>query len=200
MTAASRYLLTQDGWLESDAVRFVESPNADERPRDTSVDLIVIHNISLPPGQFLTGAVLQLFTNQLPAGAHPYYQQIHGLKVSAHFLIDRLGGVTQFVSTNRRAWHAGASMLEADGIQRERCNDFSIGIELEGCDDLPYSVLQYQALADVTQALLQRYPIQHVRGHDEIAPGRKTDPGPAFDWRRYAEAAGLGALMRPPAR
>jgi N-acetyl-anhydromuramoyl-L-alanine amidase len=117
--------------------------------------------------------------------------------VSAHFFIDRMGGLTQFVSTDQRAWHAGVSALEVSGLHREQCNDFSIGIELEGCDDVPFSALQYRSLAALTQVLRQRYPIEHVRGHSEIAPSRKTDPGPAFDWARYIKLAGLAPSTRP---
>jgi AmpD protein len=185
------------GWLRAVEARIIVSPNADARPPGCQVDLLVIHNISLPPGQFMNGAVERLFTNALDLGAHPYYAHLAGLKVSAHFLIDRLGGLTQFVSTDQRAWHAGASTLDVDGVRRERCNDFSIGVELEGCDDLAYSQMQYQRLAALTRTLREHYPIAHVRGHNEIAPGRKTDPGAAFDWQRYFALAGLPPGARP---
>lgn len=192
------YSLSQ-GWVSGPDVHHIPSPNADARPVDTTIDLLVIHNISLPPGQFMTGAVARLFTNLLDAEQHPYYARLLGLRVSAHFLIDRLGGLTQFVSTDQRAWHAGASMLEVDGVRRERCNDFSIGIELEGCDDLAYSACQYGSLAALTSALAQHYPIAHLRGHSEIAPGRKSDPGSAFDWPRYLALTGFSSHMRPRA-
>lgn len=185
------------GWLHAPGVLHMASLNCDERPEPADITLLVIHNISLPPGQFLTSAVQQLFCNTLAVDAHPYFAQIAQIKVSAHFLIDRMGGVCQFVSTLQRAWHAGASQLVVQGIVRERCNDFSIGIELEGCDDLPYSALQYQALANLTQLLIRHYPIAHVRGHNEIAPLRKTDPGTAFDWTLYKRQAGLADSVRP---
>jgi N-acetyl-anhydromuramoyl-L-alanine amidase len=133
----------------------------------------------------------------LDTSGHPFYREIAKLRVSAHFFIDRMGGLTQFVSTDQRAWHAGVSALEVSGLHREQCNDFSIGIELEGCDDVPFSALQYRSLAALTQVLRQRYPIEHVRGHSEIAPSRKTDPGPAFDWARYIKLAGLAPSTRP---
>jgi AmpD protein len=144
------------------------------------IELIVIHNISLPPGVFDGDAVIELFTNRLDWDAHPYYHGIRGLKVSAHFLIRRDGTLIQFVPCTLRAWHAGASNWEG----RERCNDFSIGIELEGSDDQPFSEAQYATLIPLVQALKQAYPIRAVAGHSDIAPGRKTDPGPYFDWQR----------------
>jgi N-acetyl-anhydromuramoyl-L-alanine amidase len=196
VTGRAAFRLDANGWLNGGGVLHVKSPNADARPAGTVIDLLVIHNISLPPGQFLTGAVAQLFTNQLASGGHPYFRQIEGLKVSAHFLIDRFGRITQFVSTQDRAWHAGVSALEAGGGRRERCNDFSIGIELEGCDDLPYSGLQYRALADLTNEICCSYPVTYLRGHNEIAPGRKTDPGPAFDWAAYLQMTGLPETVR----
>jgi N-acetyl-anhydromuramoyl-L-alanine amidase len=185
------------GWLNAPGVRHVISPNADARPEGVEISLLVIHNISLPPGQFLTGAVQQLFCNTLDVSVHPYFAQIAQLKVSSHFLIDRLGGICQFVSTLQRAWHAGVSQLLVQGTLRERCNDFSIGIELEGCDDLPYSALQYRTLATLTQTLMRHHFISHVRGHNEIAPQRKTDPGPAFDWALYMRQTGLAKALRP---
>lgn len=144
------------------------------------VDLIVIHAISLPPGEFGGDAIERLFTNTLDPALHPYYRQIHGLRVSAHFLIGRDGALVQFVSCERRAWHAGASQWR----ERDRCNDFSIGIELEGCDTLPFEAAQYERLAALIVAVERRYPIAHIVGHADIAPGRKTDPGPHFDWPR----------------
>ncbi len=160
---------------------WVASPNCDERPAGEAPTLLVIHSISLPPGEFGGESILRLFTNTLDPTAHPYYATLDGLKVSAHFLIRRDGGLVQFVSCLDRAWHAGESRWQ----ERERCNDFSIGVELEGSDTLPYSDAQYQTLAALTRALQARYPIRDLAGHSDIAPERKTDPGPAFDWQRY---------------
>lgn len=159
---------------------FIPSPNCDSRPAG-SIELLVIHNISLPPGQFGGDGVQRLFTNRLDPEAHPYYQVIAGLKVSAHFLVRRNGHVVQFVPCLSRAWHAGLSCWQG----RSRCNDFSIGIELEGTDELPFTDAQYLALVDLSAALRSAYPICGVAGHSDIAPGRKTDPGPCFDWMRY---------------
>jgi AmpD protein len=171
----------QDGRLP-DAL-WVPSPNFGPRPPEAVVSLLVIHNISLPPGQFGTGCVPRFFTNQLAADEHPYFAGIADLKVSSHFLIERDGTLYQFVNGNDRAWHAGASCYKG----RPDCNDYSVGIELEGCDDTPYSDMQYQVLAQVTMALRRYYPMigNRIAGHNEIAPGRKTDPGAAFDWPRY---------------
>ena len=174
--------LDTKGWLDN--ARIVPSPNCDERPGGEAPSLIVIHNISLPPGEFGGDAVEQLFTNCLDWDAHPYYQGIRGLEVSAHFLIRRNGEVVQFVPCTMRAWHAGASAWEG----RERCNDFSIGIELEGTDDQPFDDRQYTALSELTRALKDTYPITGIAGHADIAPGRKTDPGPCFDWTRYRKS------------
>lgn len=166
----------------------IPSPNADDRPVAASVELIVIHNISLPPGQFGGPHVARLFTNRLDAAAHPFFAHIAGLRVSAHFYIARSGALTQFVSTERRAWHAGASAWRG----RVRCNDFSVGIELEGADTVSYTARQYQRLATLARHLCTRHPgICGVAGHDEVAPGRKTDPGPAFDWQRFMQESGL---------
>jgi len=162
------------------AARFVMSPNCDERPAGEAVSLAVIHAISLPPGEFGGDAVERLFTNRLEADAHPYYRDVHARRLSAHFFIDRQGRLTQFVPCHLRAWHAGASRWRG----RDRCNDFSIGIELEGCDDRPYAEAQYLALTPLLAVLLNAYPIADVVGHSDIAPGRKTDPGPNFDWTR----------------
>jgi len=159
------------------------SPNCDERPEGTAIRLIVIHNISLPPGVFDGDAVIDLFTNRLDWDAHPYYQGIRGLRVSAHFFIRRDGTLIQFVPCALRAWHAGASCW----LGNKCCNDFSIGIELEGADDLPFTDAQYAALAPLVKLLKQAYPIQAVVGHSDIAPGRKTDPGPHFAWQRLDE-------------
>ncbi|TMH53417.1 MAG: 1,6-anhydro-N-acetylmuramyl-L-alanine amidase AmpD [Betaproteobacteria bacterium] len=159
----------------------VPSPNSDERPEGVAITLLVIHNISLPPGRFGGPAITALFTNRLDPSAHPYFATVAQLRVSAHFLIGRDGTLTQFVSCARRAWHAGASSWH----NRDQCNDFSVGVELEGTDDVPYDAAQYTVLARLTRALRRRYPIVDIVGHSEIAQGRKTDPGPAFDWARY---------------
>jgi len=160
--------------------RFVPSPNCDDRPPGVLIELVVIHAISLPPGEFGGDGIECLFTNRLDAAAHRYYAEIHRLRVSAHFLIRRNGAVEQYVACDRRAWHAGLSCWNG----RERCNDFSIGIELEGCDEAPFEEAQYAALAHLLRVLRHAYPIAAVVGHAEIAPGRKTDPGPCFDWSR----------------
>jgi AmpD protein len=163
--------------------RWLASPNCDERPPGTTLSLIVIHGISLPPGCFGEPWIDALFTNTLDPAAHPYFHGIHDLRVSAHLLIRRNGSLTQYVAFDRRAWHAGVSCYRG----RERCNDFSIGIELEGSDEIPYDDRQYPVLAAVIRALHQAYPTipaDALAGHCDIAPGRKTDPGPAFDWRR----------------
>ena len=179
-------IISRAGWHPR-AVR-TPSSNADARPRGVTIDLLVIHNISLPPGVFGGDAVTRLFTNRLDVSEHPYYAGLGGLRVSAHFLVSRNGALAQFVSTEKRAWHAGASRWRG----RAHCNDFSVGIELEGTDDLAYTVRQYQRLAVLTRVLAARYPsIAGVAGHSEIAPGRKTDPGPAFDWNRFMRESGL---------
>lgn len=177
-----RDALDTEGWLH-DACR-VPSPNFDERPAGESVRLVVIHAISLPPGEFGGPEIVQLFTNCLDPQAHPYFREIHGLRVSAHFLIRRDGELIQFVPCSRRAWHAGVSKWR----DRERCNDFSIGIELEGCDQLPFEDAQYLTLNRVLAGLHWHYSIDDVVGHCDIAPGRKTDPGPCFDWHRVRDA------------
>lgn len=159
----------------------VPSPNSDERPEGIAITLLVVHNISLPPGRFGGPAIAALFTNRLDPSAHPYFATVAALRVSAHFLIGRDGALTQFMSCARRAWHCGASSWRG----REQCNDFSIGVELEGTDDVPYDAAQYTVLARLTRALHRRYPIVDIVGHSEIAQGRKTDPGPAFDWARF---------------
>jgi AmpD protein len=166
------------GWLAG--ARRVASPNADDRPVGTVVSLVVVHGISLPPGRFGGDAILRLFTNRLDADAHPAFAAIAGLRVSAHFLIRRDGALVQFVPCTRRAWHAGASSWQG----RERCNDFSIGIELEGTDDRPYTGRQYRRLAALVRRIRTRWPAGDIAGHSDIAPGRKTDPGPSFDWSR----------------
>jgi len=178
----NRFQIAADGWC--DGAQHLPSPNCDARAAGTAIDLLVIHNISLPPGQFGGPYIADLFANRLDCDAHPYFDQLRLLRVFAHFLIRRDGSVLQFVSANDRAWHAGASLF----CGRERCNDFSIGIELEGTDFTPFAPVQYDALAALTQALCARYPLADVAGHEHVAPGRKTDPGPCFDWQRYRSA------------
>lgn len=179
----------QDHWLL--AARRLPSPNFNERPAGMAPELIVLHNISLPPGEFGGPFIDQLFCNTLSADAHPYFAEVHQLEVSSHFLIDRTGAITQYVACDKRAWHAGRSCWQG----RENCNDFSIGIELEGTDDLPYDERQYACLAEVIPALWRAYPSLDrtaLAGHEHIAPGRKTDPGPAFDWPRLHQALARG--------
>jgi AmpD protein len=162
------------------AARQVSSPNCDERPSGVPVSLVVVHGISLPPGEFGGDAIERLFTNTLDPAAHPCFETIRDLRVSAHFLIRRDGALVQFVPAGKRAWHAGVSSWRG----RERCNDFSIGIELEGTDERRYERAQYATLARLVRALRRRYPIRTIAGHSDVAPGRKTDPGPHFDWSR----------------
>lgn len=162
-------------------IRYAASPHCDDRPAGATVGLLVIHGISLPPGEFGGPWIERLFLGTLPEAAHPYFRQVAALKVSAHLLVRRDGELVQYVPFHRRAWHAGVSCFEG----REACNDFSIGIELEGTDNVPYESIQYRRLAAVTRALQQVYPAitpERIVGHSDIAPGRKTDPGPAFDW------------------
>jgi N-acetyl-anhydromuramoyl-L-alanine amidase len=163
-----------------DAARYVASGNCDDRPPGAAITLLVIHSISLPPGEFGGDGIERLFTNDLDCAAHPYYRTLAGARVSAHFLIRRTGELLQFVPCTKRAWHAGASAWRG----RSACNDFSIGIELEGVDDVPYAEQQYLVLEDLTRALRSAYPIADIVGHCDIAPGRKTDPGSSFDWVR----------------
>lgn len=160
--------------------RFVDSPNQDERPPGTSITLAVIHSISLPPGEFGGEAIERLFTNRLDPAAHPYFAQIAHLRVSSHFLVRRDGELVQFVPVERRAWHAGASAWRG----RARCNDFSVGIELEGTDDGPFTDAQYARLAALLTALREDLPLRDIAAHSDIAPGRKSDPGAGFDWPR----------------
>ena len=174
----NEFSLNALGWAAP--VRRMRSPNCDERPGHCPIELVVIHGISLPPGHFGGLEVERLFTNALDCDAHPYYDALRALKVSAHFFIRRNGRVTQFVPCLLRAWHAGASEWRGRG----RCNDFSIGIELEGCDDVRYEDAQYDACNALLRALVRTYPLQAAAGHSDIAPGRKTDPGPCFDWSR----------------
>lgn len=172
------------GWCEG--IRHCPSANFNARPQG-EISLLVIHNISLPPGQFGTGKVQEFFQNRLAVDEHPYFAEIATLRVSAHFLIERDGGVTQFVSCRERAWHAGQSIFAG----RENCNDFSVGIELEGTDELPFTDAQYAALIGLVGSLRRAYPAitaERICGHSDIAPTRKTDPGPAFDWVRLRAA------------
>ncbi|CAK0767481.1 1,6-anhydro-N-acetylmuramoyl-L-alanine amidase [Gammaproteobacteria bacterium] len=173
-----------NGWLN---VRRVESPNQGERPPGVAIDLLVIHNISLPPGEYGGPWIEALFLNHLDPTAHPYFAVIAALRVSAHLLIRRDGEVVQFVSLLKRAWHAGRSTFDG----RDDCNDFSIGIELEGSDHEPFAPAQYHTLVEITRTLVQRFPAitpSRMVGHSDIAPDRKTDPGPHFDWERYRAA------------
>jgi AmpD protein len=174
------------GWLRG--VKRIDSPNSDARPEGERVRLIVIHAISLPPDCFGGSGVIELFTNRLDPAVHPYYASICALRVSSHFFIRRDGELIQFVSTERRAWHAGVSSWRG----RERCNDFSLGIELEGCDSRPFEEAQYAMLRTLLKRLAGRYPGCDVAGHSDIAPGRKTDPGPFFDWSRLGMRRGEG--------
>jgi AmpD protein len=177
-------------------VPFYLSPNRNERPEGPQgvISLLVIHNISLPPGEFGGKAIQDFFLNQLDINAHPYYQEIELLKVSAHLFIDRQGQVTQFVPFNERAWHAGISSFG----ERENCNDFSIGIELEGTDEAPYTPEQYHSLNLCTKAIMITYPgitLENIVGHSDIAPERKTDPGPYFDWTAYKMALATEPML-----
>lgn len=178
-----------------DAARYLPSPNCDDRPAGVGVDLIVVHGISLPPGEFGGPWIDALFANTLDPAAHPYFQAIAGLRASAHLLIRRDGEVAQYVPFHRRAWHAGESVHAG----RRRCNDFSIGVELEGADHLPYDDRQYERLAAIIMALRRVYPAitpDRLTGHSDIAPGRKTDPGPAFDWTRLHQLLADAGVAR----
>ena len=176
------------GWLQQASI--VPSPNCEPRPSACEPELLVIHNISLPPGRYGGDCIERFFTNCLDWDEHPFFDEIRGVEVSAHLLIKRDGALLQFVNFSDRAWHAGVSCYAG----RANCNDFSIGIELEGADEDPYTDSQYQALVAVSALLLQHYPALRadaIVGHSDIAPGRKTDPGPAFDWQRYRGALGI---------
>lgn len=189
--------LDRHGWLHAaPSTRLAPSPNFDARPPGQDAYLLVLHNISLPPGQFGGPEVVDFFLNRLDHSSHPWLERIRDVHVSAHFLIQRDGEIVQFVSTYDRAWHAGVSMFE----ERERCNDFSIGIELEGTDTIPYTDEQYATLRRLLPALRARHPLRAVRGHEHIAPGRKTDPGPAFDWKRFGRENGIQRRYLPPGR
>ncbi len=183
--------LDAGGWLAG--ARRLPSPHADDRPAGAAVELLVIHAISLPPGQFGGDAIDRLFTGAPATGGHPALAALRGMRVSAHFLVRRDGQTTQFVSCHRRAWHAGASCFEG----RAACNDFSVGVELEGSEFEPFRAAQYRAAGALARALCSALPLRAAAGHSEIAPGRKTDPGPLFDWARFAGAAGAVARRRP---
>ncbi|OAI51171.1 hypothetical protein AYO46_08505 [Betaproteobacteria bacterium SCGC AG-212-J23] len=170
--------MSAGGWLEG--VRRVESPNQDERPPGTEITLLIVHSISLPPGEYGGDSIEKLFTNRLDPDAHPYFREIEGLKVSAHFLVRRDGEVVQFVPLGKRAWHAGASSWRG----RTTCNDFSIGVELEGSDDSAFEEAQYLALEQLLATLRRTLPLRDIAAHSDVAPGRKTDPGPGFAWGR----------------
>ncbi|WP_394221372.1 1,6-anhydro-N-acetylmuramyl-L-alanine amidase AmpD [Alteromonas gracilis] len=170
---------------------YTQSPHFDARPVGTDVSLLVIHNISLPPSQFGTPGIRQLFTGTLDPDEHPFYKEIAGLRVSAHCVIYRTGEIEQFVPFDQRAWHAGLSVFQG----QSRCNDYSIGIELEGTDTLPFTDAQYKALVEVTDFITKCYPritLGRIVGHNDIAPGRKTDPGEAFDWAKYRMSISIG--------
>lgn len=175
------------GWWR--AARRIDSPNFGPRPAGMPVDLVVLHSISLPPGEYGGDAIERLFTNRLDWDAHPYYAQIRGLQVSSHFLIRRGGELVQFVSCDQRAWHAGRSHWRG----RDNCNDFSIGIELEGLEGEAFEAAQYERLAVLLAAIAARYPVRDVAGHEHVAPGRKIDPGPGFDWAALRKRLGWPA-------
>ena len=184
-------LAWSEGWYRY--ARALPSPNFGVRPVNADIDLLVIHSISLPPGEFGNDNVQRLFTNQLDWDAHPYFQSIRNLQVSAHFFICRAGRLWQFVSCERRAWHAGQSLH----LGREDCNHYSIGIELEGSEGGHFEPLQYETLAALCAAILSKYPVRHVAGHEHVAVGRKFDPGPGFDWQRLGRSLGLANQSLP---
>ena len=171
-------MIDREGWLAG--VRRVESPNCDDRPAGTAITLLVVHSISLPPGEYGGNAIEEFFTNRLDIAAHPYFREIEGMKVSAHFLIRRDGRLVQFVPVYRRAWHAGISSWRG----RKACNDFSVGVELEGLDEGAFEDAQYQALDELIHRLRGALPLRDIAAHSDVAPGRKTDPGPGFAWDR----------------
>ncbi|MEC5404784.1 1,6-anhydro-N-acetylmuramyl-L-alanine amidase AmpD [Paraburkholderia sp. MPAMCS5] len=186
------FAVDADGWVE--AARKLPSPNYESRPQGAVPSLIVVHNISLPPNEFGGTAIAELFQNTLDCDAHPYYDaHLRGVRVSAHFVIHRDGALEQFVSCNERAWHAGPSNF----FGRERCNDFSIGIELEGSDTTAFEAAQYCTLGALVNALKARYPIEALAGHSDIAPSRKTDPGPHFEWPRLKRDTSLADRYFP---
>ncbi len=182
----------QGGWWTP--ARRIDSPNHDARPQAQAIDLVVLHSISLPPGEYGGDAVERLFTNRLDGSEHPYYAALRGVRVSAHFLVRRDGGVLQFVDCGQRAWHAGVSSWRG----RERCNDLSIGIELEGLEGQTFEDAQYARLRQLLRALLRRYPIRDLVGHEHVAPGRKADPGAGFDWQRLGRSLDRPTLDGQP--
>lgn len=186
--------LWHQGWYGP--AQHLESPNFDLRPPGSAVKLLVVHSISLPPGEFSNGNVQRLFTNQLDCGQHPYFELLRGLRVSAHFFVARTGELWQFVSCDARAWHAGLSTF----CGRNNCNDYSIGIEMEGLEGHGFDSPQYQSLATLCRAIILNYPVRHIAGHEHVAPGRKHDPGPGFDWPLLQEqlaASGTHAIQFP---
>ena len=182
--AAAAVPLWRDGWYRF--ARRLDSPNCGPRPEGAAIDLVVVHSISLPPGQFGGDEVQQLFTNTLDWQAHPYFKSIEGLQVSAHFYVRRDGALWQFVSTDLRAWHAGTSHYRG----RSNCNDDSVGIELEGLEGGSFEAAQYDTLSSLCAALAQHHPVRYIAGHEHIAPGRKADPGPGFDWPALQRSLG----------
>lgn len=180
------------GWWHQ--ARRIPSPNFGQRPLNTPIELLVVHSISLPPGEYGGPYIDQFFTNTLNASAHPYFETIAALQVSAHFVIDRQGLVTQYVSVNDRAWHAGRSQW----LNRDNCNDWSVGVELEGLEGDTFTAEQYHSLALLTQDLVASYPIRHIAGHSHIAPGRKADPGSGFDWSLLHQKTASLQLLYPP--
>jgi AmpD protein len=186
------FTLDPAGWVRQ--ARHLRSPNQDARPAGCQIELLLIHNISLPPGEFGTGQIERLFTNTLDPAAHPYFESLRALQVSSHFLIGRDGRLTQFVGCGERAWHAGQSRFEG----RDRCNDFSLGIELEGTDTDAYTDAQYEVLGRLGRILFAAYPLRAVRGHSDVSAPRKTDPGPVFDWRRLARGLNVDRAAFAP--
>ncbi len=183
--------LWQNGWYRY--ARALVSPNFGPRPEGACIDLIVIHSISLPPAEYGNHNVQRLFTNQLDWDAHPYFQSICGIQVSAHFFITRAGELWQFVSCDARAWHAGQSSYRG----RTNCNDDSLGIELEGLEGNRFEGAQYETLGSLSAAMMTQYPIAHIAGHEHIAPGRKHDPGPGFDWSQLTSCLALDSALVP---
>jgi AmpD protein len=192
MTRPDSTSLWEGGWYRF--ARRLHSPNFGARPAGMAIDLIVVHSISLPPGEYGGDGVQRLFTNTLDWDAHPYYKTIEGMQVSAHFYVRRDGQLWQFVSCDDRAWHAGASSWQG----RDGCNDFSVGIELEGLEGSEFEGAQYETLATLCASLAQHYPIAHIAGHEHVAPGRKADPGAWFDWRTLRSSLGWSASSFPP--
>ncbi len=187
---------TRDGLWDGGWYRFarrLDSPNYGQRPPGAVVDLLLIHSISLPPGQYGGDEVQRLFTNTLDWNAHPYFKSIEGMQVSSHFYIRRNGELWQFVSCDERAWHAGVSSYRG----RDNCNDDSVGIELEGLEGASFEAAQYETLGSLCAALGQRYPVQHIAGHEHVAPGRKADPGPGFQWAELQQTLGWSSRYFP---